>query len=140
MSACAPDKKTLTEVCRPQIPNAWKNLKETLSLLPSFKCLTVIRVTLTHKLNMSDVKGYARLIERATPTYIEPKAYMHVGFSRQRIGFENAPTHLEIRDFGFYLAKGIGYSVIGESEDSRVVLLSKLQKPIRFQNGEISCK
>ncbi len=117
-----------------------KTSKKTPSLLPSFNCPTVTRTTLARQLNMNNVKGYARLIERANPTYVEPKAYMHVGFSRQRIGFENTPTHLEIRDFGFYLAKGIGYSVIGESEDSRVVLFSKLQKPIRFQNGGISFK
>jgi tRNA wybutosine-synthesizing protein 1 len=140
ISACAPDKKTFTQVCRPQIPNAWKNLKETLSLLPSFKCPTVIRITLARGLNINNVRGYAKLIERANPTYVEPKAYMHVGFSRQRMGFENTPTHREIREFSSCLAKDIGYSLIGESEDSRVVLLSRLQKPILFQNGEISCK
>jgi len=83
---------------------------------------------------MKNPEGYVKLIEKANPTYIEPKAYMHVGFSRQRVSFENMPSHLEIRLFGLQLAREIGYDLIGESEESRVVLLSKLKKPISFEN------
>jgi tRNA wybutosine-synthesizing protein 1 len=84
---------------------------------------------------MEDAKGYARLVEKANPTYVEPKAYMHVGFSRLRLGFESMPSHHEIKDFAKGLAIETGYSVVDESEESRVVLLSKLEKPIRFDNG-----
>jgi tRNA wybutosine-synthesizing protein 1 len=132
ISACAPNKRTYMEVCRPQIAEAWKKLNETLSLLPSLKCPTVIRVTLVRGLNMKNVKGYAKIIEKASPTYVEPKAYMHVGFSRLRLGFENMPSHKEIRDFARQLAEETGYGIVDESPESRVVLLSKLEKPILF--------
>lgn len=132
ISACAPDEETFKKVCRPQIPNAWKKLNETLELLPSFKCPTVIRITSVRDLNMRNVEGYAKLIERASPTYVEPKAYMHVGFSRLRLGFENMPSHKEIRDFAYKIAEETGYNVLDEAPESRVVLLGKVQRVIRF--------
>jgi tRNA wybutosine-synthesizing protein 1 len=132
VSVCAPDKATYKRVCRPQIKGAWEKLNQTLALLPSFKCPTVIRVTLARGLNINNIEGYARTIEKANPTYVEPKAYMHVGFSRLRLGFENMPSHREIRDFAAQLARLIGYNVVDESESNRVVLLSRLAKPIKF--------
>jgi tRNA wybutosine-synthesizing protein 1 len=67
--------------------------------------------------------------------YIEAKAYMHVGYSRLRLGYENMPTHEEIRTFSTELAKETGYNLIDESNDSRVVLLSRLQRAIKFGDG-----
>jgi len=129
VSLCAYDEQSFWRTCRPQILEAWKKLNETLALLPSFKCPTVLRLTLARHLNMGHPAGYARLIERASPTYVEPKAYMHVGFSRLRLGFENMPTHEEIRDFALRLAEETGYNILDEAPESRVVLLSKLEKP-----------
>jgi tRNA wybutosine-synthesizing protein 1 len=57
---------------------------------------------------------------------------MHVGFSRLRLGFENMPSHMEIRNFADELAKEIGYNFLDEAPDSRVVLLSRLEKSIRL--------
>jgi len=132
VSVSAFDKKTYAKTCRPQIPYAWKRLNETLSLLPSFQCPTVIRITLARGLNLQTPELYARLIECANPTYVEPKAYMHVGFSRLRLGFENMPTHREIQSFATELAGQMNYNILDEAEKSRVVLLSRLEKPIRF--------
>ncbi len=135
VSVCAPNKETHKKVCRPIIPDAWEKLNETLELLRSFKCPTVIRITAVRGLNMENVEEYAKLIEKANPTYVEPKAFMHVGFSRLRLGYEGMPSHREIREFAFKLAQATGYRVVDESEDSRVVLLSQLDKPIRFSHG-----
>jgi len=135
ISVCAPDEETFKHVCRPQIPKAWEKLNQTLELLPSFKCPTVIRITLVRGSNMRNIKGYAKLIEKANPTYIEPKAYMHVGFSRLRLGYEYMPSHPEIHKFATQIAKETGYNTIDESQESRVVLLSKLETPIRFGGG-----
>ena len=132
ISVCAFDKENFLETCRPQISSAWENLNETLSLLPSFRCPTVIRITLARNLNMKNPELYARLIEKTNPTYVEPKAYMHVGFSRLRLGFENMPTHKEIQEFATKLAKEMGYNILDESPESRVVLLSRLKKPIKL--------
>jgi tRNA wybutosine-synthesizing protein 1 len=135
ISVCASDKETFNHVCRPQIPKAWEKLNETLSLLHSFKCPTVIRITLVRGLNMKTIEGYAKLINEAEPTYVEPKAYMYVGFSRLRLGYEHMPNHQEIREFAEKLAMETGYNISDESMDSRVVLLSKLKRPIKFGSG-----
>jgi tRNA wybutosine-synthesizing protein 1 len=134
ISACGADKETFKRVCCPQVPKAWEKLNQTLELLPSFNCPTVLRITAVRGLNMNNVEGYARLIARANPTYIEPKAYMHVGFSRQRLGYEGMPSHQEIREFAAKIAEAVSYDIIDDSAQSRVVLLSRLQKPIRFDN------
>ena len=55
-----------------------------------------------------------------------------VGFSRLRMKFKNMPTHLEIKKFGTVLSKELGYKIIDEVPDSRVVLLSYLEKPIKL--------
>lgn len=134
VSVCASDEATFKRVCRPQTAKAWERLNETLSLLESLKCPTVLRMTLARNVNMDNVEGYARLIEKAGPTYVEPKAYMHVGFSRRRLNFENMPNHLDIRKFATRLADETSYKIIDEAEESRVVLLSKLEKQRRYDN------
>jgi len=135
ISVCAPDEESYKRICRPQIPKAWEKLGETLALLPSFKCPTVFRITSARGLNMSDVEGYGKLVKKAKPTHIEAKAYMHIGFSRRRLSFENMPNHGEIRTFAAKLAAETTYDVIDESEESRVVLLSTLSQPKRFGDG-----
>jgi len=134
VSVCAPDEETFKHACRPQIPKAWERLNETLALLPSFRCPTVIRITLVHGCNMKNIDGYAKVIEKADPTYVEPKAYMHVGFSRLRLEYESMPSHSEIVDFAMQLANETGYNILDESTESRVALLSKLERPVRFRD------
>jgi tRNA wybutosine-synthesizing protein 1 len=58
------------------MPKGWKELNETLSLLPSFKYSTVIRITSARGLNMNNTEGYRHLIEKAAPTYVEVKAHI----------------------------------------------------------------
>jgi tRNA wybutosine-synthesizing protein 1 len=132
ISVSAHNKKTFLNTCRPQISAAWEELNESLSLLPSFKCPTVIRITLVRNLNLENPELYAQLIRKANPTYVEAKAYMHVGFSRLRLGFRNMPTHQEIQKFAAQLANEMGYNILDESPQSRVVLLSRLEKTIKL--------
>jgi len=135
ISACAPDEATYKDVCRPQIPNAWERLNQTLQLLSSFRCPTVVRLTLVRNLNLKKPEGYGRLIKRACPTYVEPKGYVYVGLSRKRLNFEHMPSHTEIRRFAEELSGITGYRLIDESPESRAALLSRLEKPIRLGDG-----
>jgi tRNA wybutosine-synthesizing protein 1 len=133
ISTCAPNRNIFDSTCRPQIPRAWDRLNETLDLLPSFSCPTVMRITLARHLNLKHPELYAKLVEKAHPTYVEPKGYMHVGFSQLRLSYANTPSHEEIREFAVSLADETGYKILDESEASRVVLLSCLDKPIKLQ-------
>jgi len=86
---------------------------------------TVIRHTLVKYWNLGYETEYAKLDEKAEPWFIEPKGYMYVGYSRQRMGLENMPKHEEIKEFGGRLADILGYEIEAEREDSRVVLLGR---------------
>lgn len=132
VSVSAFEKDSFSKICRPQSNNSWKKLNETLGLLPSFKCPTVIRFTLARHLNLEYPKRFAKLVKKANPTYLEPKAYMFVGFSRLRLEFSNMPTHKEIKNFGAQLSSELQYKILDESPDSRVVLLSRLEKAIKL--------
>jgi tRNA wybutosine-synthesizing protein 1 len=139
VSVCAPDETTFKTVCRPQISNGWKKLNKTLETLPSFRCPTVMRITCAQGLNMKNAEGYSNLINKAEPTYIEAKAYMHVGYSRRRLSYDKMPSHTEVREFSKQLAQLTGYNLIDESSESRVVLLSKLEISRRFADGCFFC-
>ena len=132
ISVSAFDKNAFSRICRPHVDDAWKKLNETLELPPSFKCPTVIRFTLAKHMNLEYPKRFAELVKKANPTYLEPKAYMHVGFSRLRMDGSNMPSHMEIKEFGSQLSSELGYSMLDESPDSRVVLLSRLEKAIKL--------
>ncbi|RLG60847.1 4-demethylwyosine synthase TYW1 [Candidatus Geothermarchaeota archaeon] len=122
------NKETFLRVNRPLIKDAWQRLLDSLDLMPSMSTRTVIRLTLVKGLNMKEPKKYAKLIERANPMFIEPKGYVHVGFSQKRLSRENMPTHVEIRRFAEELAEELGYYIADESPSSRVVLLSREKK------------
>ncbi|MEM2459748.1 MAG: 4-demethylwyosine synthase TYW1 [Candidatus Hadarchaeales archaeon] len=121
----APDEATYSMVCRPRIPDGWKKLNLSLELLSSFSCRKVLRLTLVRGLNLKDPEGYAKLIEKANPDYVEPKGYFPVGYSRQRLGPSLMPTHQEIRSFAEELEKLTNYRIADEVPVSSVVLMKR---------------
>ena len=132
VSVCAPDEETYRRTCRPLVQNGWKRLMETLEILRSFSCPTVLRHTLVPKLNMRNTAGYAELADRADATYLEPKAAMSVGYARRRFGYEEMAWHDDVRAFAEALAAESGYEILDEQPASSVVLLSRLEEPIKL--------
>ena len=102
----------------------WNEIVKSLKILAKKDCRTVIRLTLMRDINMKAEK-FAKIIEKASPDYIEVKAYMHLGYSRYRLERDAMPEHHEIRIFSEELSKLIGYNIIDESEISRVILLER---------------
>jgi tRNA wybutosine-synthesizing protein 1 len=124
ISFVAPQKSIHQKLCRPTFPKAWERLQESLNLLSTLSCPTVIRMTLVAGHNMKGISDYAKLLDAANPDFIECKAYMHVGGSVQRLSRDNMPSMKAIRDFATNLAAKTGYSVTNEDIVSRVVLLA----------------
>jgi len=122
---------------RPTVPRAWELFLETVDYVRSFKCPTVFRITLVKGFNDNEeaLRAFAKLVERGYPHYVEVKAYMHIGGSRARLSRDNMPSHLEVREFAKKLSEYTGYMVLSESIPSRVVLLSRVEKPIRHGEG-----
>jgi len=127
----APDKETYDLILKPVIPRAWENLQQSLDLLSQFK-RSVIRLTITKGVNMHNLEGYAELVERGHPLFVEIKGFMSVGHARGRIGVEGMPSHEEVQHFSKQLCTLTGYQFIDEKENSRVVLLMKEDRPDRF--------
>ncbi|MBU4139224.1 MAG: 4-demethylwyosine synthase TYW1 [Euryarchaeota archaeon] len=124
MSLNAPDRETYLKACAP-LADTWENIKQSLEIMKGSGTRTAVRITLTKSVNMNAPEGYAHLIGLAEPDYVELKAYMHLGFSRNRLTRDSMPSHEEVLDFSKQVAKALDYSIADGSEKSRVVLLSK---------------
>lgn len=123
LSIDAPDEDTYKRVDRPTEDASWKKIMNSVELFPSLSTRRVIRLTLMRTFNMHNVQGYAGILKKAQPDFVECKAYMHVGYSRLRVDRSEMPTHAEVKDFAQKIADASGYEITDESSDSRVVLL-----------------
>ncbi len=120
----SPNEEIYNNVCNPLNESNWKNILKSLKLLNKFDRST-IRLTLVKNLNMLNIKEYAELINIAKPEFVECKAYVNVGFSKERLKIENMPRHNEIKEFTKKLNKLINYKVKDEKIESRVILLQR---------------
>ena len=127
ISVDAPNEELFNLIDRPIIKNAWQGLMKTLSILPKLreKMRTVLRFTLIKGMNMVEPEQWAEIIKLSNPMFVEVKAYMWVGMSRERLEQSNMPTHEEVNQFTLRIAKHADYKLIDEHEPSRVVLLMK---------------
>jgi tRNA wybutosine-synthesizing protein 1 len=135
ISVDAPNKELFQEIARSCRPDAWERFQKTLSLLKDLNCRTVLRVTLIKGMSMGDelLKGYAKLIEDSQADFIEVKAYMHIGMSRQRLNMSAMPYHEEIKDYSEKLLKLLpSYKFEDEQIESRIVLLMRKDFKTRF--------
>jgi tRNA wybutosine-synthesizing protein 1 len=121
----APNEEIYKKVCNPLVKGTWKKILQSISLLKKFRCSTVLRMTLLKGYNMSYPEQYAEIIKSSEADFVECKAYMWVGYSRQRLAQENMPRHEEIKDFAEQIARLSGYRIKDEKKESRVVLLQK---------------
>ena len=126
VSLTAPDIETYNRVNVPMIPDGWERIKTFLEMMNGLPTRTVVRLTLVKGENMHNPEGYAKLIKLANPMFVEAKAYMFVGFSRNRLTINNMPRHEEIKAFAEELVKHLpGYHIEDEYEPSRVVLIMR---------------
>jgi tRNA wybutosine-synthesizing protein 1 len=125
ISVCAPDEETYMKVDNPLVKDGWKRMNESLELMKSFDCRKIIRLTLVKGMNMKNPEKYAKLILKSEPDFIEPKGYMWVGESQNRLPKESMPFHEEIVEFAKKLSEFTGYEIKDEFKPSRVVLLKK---------------
>ncbi len=130
VTVAAPNKEIYKKLLVPLIKNGWERLNKTLEILPSLDTRKVIRHTLVKGWNMEGYEEeYAKLDLKGEPNFIEPKAYVFVGYSRERLTIDNMPSHEEVREFAKKMANLTSYYYEDEMKDSRVVLLSKIKNP-----------
>jgi tRNA wybutosine-synthesizing protein 1 len=125
VSVTAPNREVFRRLTLPSDEHAWDHLLESLAILRDLPTRRVVRHTLVRGWNLGWVDQYADLDQIARPNFIEPKGYVYMGRSRQRLGTEHVPEHEEIAAFAGELARRTGYMVLDESPDSKVFLLGQ---------------
>lgn len=133
LSVNAPNEETFKKMTRSTVKNGWKVFNETVKLFPKLKTRKVFRFTIVKGYNDSDIEGYAKIVNAGKPDFVEIKSYMAVGFSRQRLKYEDMPFHEEIRDFSEKLAKLTKLKILDEKIDSRVIVLGKSKKDLKIK-------
>ncbi|MGA1821736.1 MAG: 4-demethylwyosine synthase TYW1 [Thermoplasmatota archaeon] len=133
VSVDAPTKEIYGKLCLPKIDGGWERLLRTLQILPSLDTRIVARHTLVDGWNLGYEREYASLDKIADPDFIEPKGYVYVGYSRERLEMENMPSFERILGFANRMSELTGYAITGENRPSRVVLLSNGRSPISIE-------
>ena len=95
-----------------------------------------MRLTLTRGYNFMDPEGYAKLIEKYKPMFVEAKGFSFVGHAQKRLEVQNMPYHNEILDFAEKIEENSSYKIIDCKEESKVALLVKEDFEGRKMNFE----
>ncbi len=126
LSIDAPNKELMEKIDRPLFSDFWERMLECLDLLKTRDYRTCIRLTLIKDENMEDLEGYANLIRRGDPDFLELKSYVWVGASQEYYKVQNMPYMEDVREFAEKLIKIMPeYEIMREHIPSRVVLLIK---------------
>ncbi|KAF2492269.1 hypothetical protein BU16DRAFT_574315 [Lophium mytilinum] len=145
VSIDASNKDSLRKIDRPLHRDFWERFCACLDILKRRRLeqRTVFRLTLVKNFNMADeVRGYADLVERALPGFVEVKGVTYCGTSAAGgagITMENVPFYEEVAAFVEALAKelssrGLHYGIAAEHAHSCCVLLADEERFLR--NGK----
>ncbi|MGA1866070.1 MAG: 4-demethylwyosine synthase TYW1 [Thermoplasmatota archaeon] len=132
ISLDAPNEDIYRKLCLPKTSTGWQKLMETVDLLPSLDTRIVGRHTLVKGYNLGYEEEYAAMDLRGEVDFIEPKGYVFVGYSRERLSMDNMPSFDDIRAFAARMSDLTGYEMAGSAPPSRVVLLSSGKKALRL--------
>ncbi len=105
--------------------DAWQRLLKSLKMLKTMPTRTVIRLTLMKDINTNpkQLKELAKLIEMSQPDFLEIKAYMHIGYSRERLKMENMPTHAETKEYAKQMESFLpSFKYLDEQRLSRILV------------------
>ncbi|KAL8381637.1 hypothetical protein RB595_005766 [Gaeumannomyces hyphopodioides] len=135
VSIDASNRESLRRVDRPLHRDFWERLQSCLDILRErrFRQRTVFRLTLVKGFNVEDeVEGYADMVEKALPCFVEVKGVTYCGTSTSAgagLSMANVPFYHEVCDFVTALEaslrrRGLAYGLAAEHAHSCCVLLA----------------
>ncbi|KAL2869167.1 flavodoxin and radical SAM domain protein [Aspergillus lucknowensis] len=135
VSIDASNRDSLRKIDRPLHRDFWERFQRCLDILREKRHVqrTVFRLTLVKGFNIDDeVVGYANLVEKALPCFIEIKGVTYCGTSTSAgagLTMQNVPFYEEITEFVLSLNKelerrGLDYGIAAEHAHSCCVLLA----------------
>jgi len=65
------------KICRPMIKNGWNKIRDSLDLVDSLSCRTLVRLTALKTLNINEsfIHDYSKIIEKTNPNFFEIKGF-----------------------------------------------------------------
>ena len=135
VSIDASNKESLRKIDRPLHRDYWQRFQRCLDILREkrFRMRTVFRLTLVKGFNIDDeVNGYADLVARGLPCFVEIKGVTYCGTSSSAgagLTMQNVPFYEEITTFVEALnaalkERGLEYGIAAEHAHSCCVLIS----------------
>lgn len=135
VSIDASNKDSLRKIDRPLHRDFWERFQRCLDILREkrFRHRTVFRLTLVKGFNVEDeAEGYAQLVERGLPCFVEVKGVTYCGTSTSSnagLSMSNVPFYWEVCEFVRALekrlkAKGLKYGIAAEHAHSCCILLA----------------
>lgn len=135
VSIDASNKESLKKIDRPLHRDFWERFQRCLDILREkrFRHRTVFRLTLVKGFNIEDeAEGYAQLVERGLPCFVEIKGVTYCGTSTSSnagLSMSNVPFYWEVCEFARALekrleAKGLKYGIAAEHAHSCCILLA----------------
>ncbi len=127
VSIQAPNRELYERITRPKTTGAWDNFQKFLDAFAMKATRRVFRLTLIRGENMVDEAGYAALIRKGRPHYVEVKGFVFVGGARREergLSYGQMPSGDEIKEFAERIARASGYKVVDYHDSSNVVLLA----------------
>lgn len=138
VSIDASNRESLRRIDRPLHRDFWERFQRCLDILRArrFRQRTVFRLTLVKGFNVDDeVDGYADLVEKGLPCFVEVKGVTYCGASnggkdgKDGLTMANVPFYAEVAAFVEALNarlndRGLGYGIAAEHAHSCCVLLA----------------
>lgn len=135
VSIDASNRESLRRIDRPLHRDFWERFQRCLDILRErrFRQRTVFRLTLVKGFNIEDeAEGYADLVERGLPCFVEVKGVTYCGTSTSSnagLTMANVPFYQEVCDFVVALEKalrkrGLEYGIAAEHAHSCCILLA----------------
>lgn len=135
VSIDASNRESLRRIDRPLHRDFWERFQRCLDILRErrFRQRTVFRLTLVKGFNVEDeAEGYADLVERGLPCFVEVKGVTYCGTSTSSsagLTMANVPFYQEVCDFvtaleGALRKRGLQYGIAAEHAHSCCILLA----------------
>ncbi|EPS43359.1 hypothetical protein H072_2654 [Dactylellina haptotyla CBS 200.50] len=135
VSIDASNKESLRRIDRPLHRDFWERFMKCLEILRAKRdrMRTVFRLTLVKGFNIEDeVEGYADLVEKGLPAFVEIKGVTYCGTSTSvgaGLSMQNVPFYEEVCEFVRRLnealeKRGLGYGIAAEHAHSCCVLIA----------------
>lgn len=134
VSIDASTRESLKAIDRPLFKDFWERFMQSLDEMKLKQQRTVYRMTLVKSYNMAELHGYADLIEKGTPDFIEIKGVTYCGKSdASSLTMQNVPWHTEVCSYAEQLVavlqeRGSNYAIATEHEHSCCILLAREDK------------